>query len=100
VRGRRGVVRTVAPRQPLNAAAFPVPRGQVYVIPERCKGCDFCIEFCPRDVLVESEEINAKGYHYPVVLADKTDECADCQFCTLVCPEFAIYTDERVEDPA
>ncbi len=87
-------MRKVSERQPLNAAAFPVPRGQVYVIVERCKGCDFCIEFCPRDVLEQSEGINSRGYHYPVVAEGKGDECVHCQFCTLVCPEFAIYTDE------
>lgn len=88
-------MRAVLPRRPLNETAFPFPRGQVHVIPERCKGCDFCIEFCPKDVLEESEGINAKGYHYPVVVAGKADECAHCEFCTLVCPEFAIYTTER-----
>ncbi len=88
-------MRTVTPRQPLNAHVVPVPRGNVFVIPERCKGCNFCVEFCPNDVLQESEAINARGYHYPVVAADKTDECAVCQFCMLVCPEFAIFTEER-----
>jgi|TARA_Y100000031_G_scaffold91480_1_gene100551 2-oxoglutarate ferredoxin oxidoreductase subunit delta len=88
-------MRAVSPRLPLNETAFPFPRGQVHVIPARCKGCNFCIEFCPRDVLEESENSNAKGYRYPVVVAGKADECAQCDFCTLVCPEFAIYTTER-----
>ena len=88
-------MRAILPRKPLNQAVFPVPHGQVFVIPERCKGCSFCIEFCPRDVLEESQDINQKGYHYPVVAAGKTDQCANCEFCTLVCPDFAIFTTER-----
>ncbi len=88
-------MRTVLPRLALDRDARPVPRGQVYVIRERCKGCLFCIEFCPKDVLLESEEMNAKGYHFPVVAQDKVDECANCEFCTLICPEFAIYTMQR-----
>ncbi len=93
-------MRAVSSRQPLNVAAFPIPRGQVFVIPERCKGCDFCIEFCPKDVLEQSEAMNAKGYHYPVVAPGKEDDCTDCEFCTLVCPEFAIFTEPRAATPA
>ncbi len=81
-------------RQPVDSAAVRIPVGQVYVIPERCKGCRFCIEFCPEQVLVESEGMNAKGYHYPVVAEGKEQACVDCDFCKLVCPEFAIYTEE------
>jgi 2-oxoglutarate ferredoxin oxidoreductase subunit delta len=84
--------RTVAERRPLNLTQATRPRGQVFVIPARCKGCKFCIEFCPADVLEVSAEINAKGYHYPVVRSDKFDSCIHCQFCDLVCPELAIFT--------
>ncbi len=35
-------------RTPLGLAQVQVPRGQVYIIPERCKGCEICIEFCPQ----------------------------------------------------
>jgi 2-oxoglutarate ferredoxin oxidoreductase subunit delta len=90
-------MRVSSPRQPVDRAAVIVPRGQVFVIPERCKGCRFCIEFCPRDVLTESTQTNAKGYRYPVVAAGREDECGNCQFCTIVCPEFAIYTELRPE---
>ena len=38
--------------------------------------------------------MNAKGYHYPVVVAGKELACVNCRFCKLVCPEFAIYTEE------
>ncbi len=93
-------MRAISPREPLNLAAFPVAQGQVYVITVRCKGCDFCIEFCPKDVLKASEATNKKGYHYPVVVAGKENECAHCEFCTLVCPEFAIFTEERTEASA
>ena len=81
-------------RQPLDKATVKVPRGQVYIIPERCKGCRFCINFCPRNVLVATSDMNAKGYHYPVVAEGKEEACIACQFCSIICPEFAIYSEE------
>jgi 2-oxoglutarate ferredoxin oxidoreductase subunit delta len=81
-------------RKPLDLSTANVPRGQVYVIPGRCKGCGYCIEFCPTQVLVESKDINAKGYHYAVVRDGEGYLCVNCQFCNLVCPEMAIYTEE------
>lgn len=79
-------------RKPLDIETARVPRGQVYVIPARCKGCDFCIRFCPKEMLAFSDETNAKGYHYPTLVAGKESDCIHCQFCNLVCPEMAIYT--------
>ncbi len=81
-------------RRPLDGDRVSVPTGQVFVIVERCKGCRFCVEFCPEEVLAESTAINAKGYHYPVVAPEKENACINCAFCKLVCPEFAIYTEE------
>ena len=63
-------------------------RGRFELIKDRCKGCRFCIEFCPRQVLEESKEFNSKGYH--PVYAASSDECVDCGLCELICPEFAI----------
>lgn len=85
-------MRTLAPRRPIDTSRVVLPRGQVHVIPDRCKGCKFCIEFCPEQVLVESSALNAKGYRYPVVAPGKEESCVHCGFCTLVCPELAIYT--------
>jgi 2-oxoglutarate ferredoxin oxidoreductase subunit delta len=68
------------------------------VIEERCKGCGFCVEFCPRNVLVFSQHINAHGYHPPHV----TDEsyCVNCGLCSLLCPDFAIFlTDGGMQVP-
>ncbi len=82
-------------RQPLDIATARVPLGRVHVIPQRCKGCNYCIAFCPMSVLTESTEINAKGYKYPVVAQGKEESCTHCQFCDLVCPEMAIFTEDE-----
>ncbi|MHA1245305.1 MAG: 4Fe-4S dicluster domain-containing protein [Candidatus Heimdallarchaeota archaeon] len=71
---------------------------QLKIITDRCKGCLFCIQFCPTDVLESSPEINSKGYHPPKLKDDVTmDDCAKCGFCELICPEFSIYI-EKIED--
>jgi 2-oxoglutarate ferredoxin oxidoreductase subunit delta len=81
-------------RLPIDWQQATVPRGQVYLIPNRCKECNICIEFCPREVLRKSERKNSKGYHYPEIVPGKEGSCVHCQFCSLVCPEFAIFTGE------
>lgn len=63
--------------------------GKIHIDKNRCKGCGFCVEYCPRDVLALSDEFNRKGYHPPKVV--KEDECCYCQLCESICPEFAIY---------
>jgi 2-oxoglutarate ferredoxin oxidoreductase subunit delta len=70
-----------------------VPEGYIYVLEDICKGCSFCIEYCPRAVLVRSDRFNAKGYHSPVVV--DADACVMCGFCELVCPDFAIWTQQE-----
>jgi 2-oxoglutarate ferredoxin oxidoreductase subunit delta len=81
-------------RTPIDLGESRTPLGKVYLIAERCKGCNLCIELCPRDVLQISSQINAKGYHYPEIAAGKESSCVHCDFCTMVCPEFAIFTVE------
>lgn len=81
-------------RQPLNLDQACVPRGQVFLIASRCKGCGICIRFCPRHVLCESSETNGRGYHVPEIAPGMEDGCVHCQFCSLVCPDFAIFSCE------
>ena len=78
-------------RQPLDQDQIQIPHGIIYIIEERCKGCGFCVEFCPRAVLVMSKETNSKGYHPPEVIDGEA--CSDCGLCTLLCPDFAIYVE-------
>lgn len=78
------------------AKRWRVPKGHIYVLEDVCKGCGFCIEFCPRKVLDRAEHYNAKGYHPPKV-ADP-EACVLCGFCELVCPDFSIWTEKEEGD--
>ena len=75
-------------RKPFDSTETATAPGQVYIDQERCKGCDYCVEFCPRGVLKIGNELNPKGYLFPVVV-DETS-CLACGYCEVVCPEFAI----------
>jgi len=81
-------------REPINKSSFPKPLGQVFIIPNRCKQCTFCWEFCPEEVLEISPALNKQGYHYPQVKQGKESACVNCGMCEWICPEFAIYTAE------
>ncbi|MFP4477579.1 MAG: ferredoxin family protein [Desulfatibacillaceae bacterium] len=79
-------------RVPLDAETITVIRGDVHIIEDRCKGCGYCIEYCPNRVLEFSKKFNQKGYHPP--FANKPDMCVNCHYCEIICPEFAIYSVE------
>ncbi|MFQ6608651.1 MAG: ferredoxin family protein [Fidelibacterota bacterium] len=79
-------------RIPFDVDDLNLPKGEVHIIVEQCKGCGFCEEYCPRDVLKMSTAFNRKGYHYPEAL--KQGECVHCQLCEMICPEFAIFCTE------
>lgn len=61
---------------------------RVVVRGDYCKGCGLCIEFCSKQVLAESEQLNRAGYHFvdPVGM----DRCIGCMVCTQVCPDLVI----------
>jgi 2-oxoglutarate ferredoxin oxidoreductase subunit delta len=65
------------------------PRGLVVINEALCKGCGFCIEFCPAGVLAFSDEFNSKGYHPP--FAVNPEACSGCDLCGMYCPDFAIF---------
>lgn len=80
-------------RKPLDAEKIKRSKADIHIIPDLCKGCGFCIEFCPKKVLEKSDELNKRGAYPPKVVDE--NECALCGFCTAICPEFAIFTTEK-----
>jgi 2-oxoglutarate ferredoxin oxidoreductase subunit delta len=82
-------------RKPLDLDKVKIPLGDVKIIDDRCKGCGFCVEYCPKDVLALSARFNAKGYHPPEVI--KSGECVNCNLCEMICPDFAIFSVQAPE---
>ena len=61
---------------------------QVVIDRERCKGCELCRSFCPKQLIEMDTQVNAKGY-CPAKMT-RNEECGGCTSCALVCPDCAI----------
>lgn len=59
---------------------------------DRCKGCHYCIDVCPKKVISLSGELNDKGYE---TVQFDTDGCIACGSCYTVCPDYAITVIKR-----
>ncbi|MFC1874440.1 ferredoxin family protein [Chloroflexota bacterium] len=75
-------------RKPLDCVEKTSAPARIHIDRERCKGCAYCVDFCPREVIKMSSELSPKGYKLPTV--EDEDKCLDCGFCEAICPEFAI----------
>jgi 2-oxoglutarate ferredoxin oxidoreductase subunit delta len=64
-------------------------KGKVYLNEAHCKGCSYCVIFCPRGALVMGGRMNRKGYHLPEL--KHPEKCNGCDTCGLYCPDFAIF---------
>jgi 2-oxoglutarate ferredoxin oxidoreductase subunit delta len=84
--------RPIAPPQVLKLRNV-----DIVIIEERCKGCLFCIEFCPKDVLEESKKFNARGVRPPRV--KDAELCVGCGVCEAICPDFGIFLVDK-RDPS
>lgn len=64
-------------------------KGKIVIDGERCKGCGYCIHFCPKEVIKKSGYLNNQGY-FSAAQVDPEEKCAGCGICSIVCPEAAI----------
>ncbi|MBS3968981.1 MAG: ferredoxin family protein [Clostridia bacterium] len=59
---------------------------------DACKGCELCIEFCPKNLITLASRFNDKGFHPATV--ENTDKCVGCAICARMCPDVAIEIEE------
>ena len=58
-----------------------------------CKGCGLCVEACPKDIIILSNDrLNKKG-HSPAEITDE-EKCTGCGFCATMCPDCVIRVEK------
>ena len=60
---------------------------KVFYEAERCKGCHYCIDVCPKKCVTLSGDTNLLGYS---TVQFNEEECIACGSCYAVCPDYAI----------
>lgn len=65
----------------------------VYIDVEICKGCEICVNNCPKNVLEMSSDVNVRGFNYSSVA--RPDDCIECKLCEKLCPDLAIFVDKQ-----
>lgn len=60
------------------------PSGRVEIRIDECKGCGYCVEACPPNVLVLSRRFNRMSYNYAEYIGEG---CTGCGICFYACPE-------------
>lgn len=69
-------------------------KGRVRFDTDRCKACELCVSFCPKQVLgLDQNMINVLGYH--PVTALKPEDCTGCGTCALMCPDVIIEVERE-----
>lgn len=51
-----------------------------------CKGCEICVQVCPKDILVINDRQKA--------VVQNVESCTGCLSCEIYCPDFAITVEE------
>jgi len=66
--------------------AVSTRRFEIKINASWCKGCEICVAFCPKQVLI-MEKAKAK--------VANLDACTGCQLCEIYCPDFAIEVEKK-----
>lgn len=61
---------------------------KVEINTERCKGCEYCVLVCPKNVLDMKNTLNSRGVR-PAVVVDP-EGCTGCALCAQMCPDVCI----------
>jgi len=63
-------------------------KGKVEFADALCKGCNLCVDACPKKILKIGARTNVKGYN--VVECTDMSACIGCAACAVMCPDVVI----------
>ena len=66
---------------------------EILIDDQFCKGCNLCIEVCPREVLDKGGQRSRAGYSMPKVVS--LGNCVSCFLCEMTCPDLALTVIEE-----
>ncbi|MBU1863569.1 MAG: ferredoxin family protein [Candidatus Omnitrophica bacterium] len=72
-------------------------RGKITIDKDRCKGCEYCIIYCPQKCIALSRDINMRGVQYAVFI--NPEPCTACTICARICPDICIEVFQRKGGP-
>jgi 2-oxoglutarate ferredoxin oxidoreductase subunit delta len=55
---------------------------------ERCKGCELCVDACPKGIVRLAEHTNGRGFRPATVV--EQEKCTSCASCARMCPDTVI----------
>lgn len=61
---------------------------KITVDSDYCKGCNICIDVCPKNIFELSAQRSKLGYLMPA--AKNEENCIECLLCEQLCPELCI----------
>lgn len=68
---------------------------EILIDDQFCKGCNLCIQVCPRKVFGQGEKRSRAGYSMPRILS--LEGCALCFLCEMTCPDLALTVVEETK---
>ena len=69
---------------------------KVSIDKEKCKGCQYCVLYCPHKCIEMSKELNKHGVNYAVFV--KKQACTQCGICQMVCPDTCVVVYKGIGD--
>lgn len=74
-----------------------MPRGEIVIFEQHCKGCAYCAKFCARGCIVHpGGRYSPQGYMLPSFAIP--EKCNACGICAWMCPDHAIDVYKFVEE--
>jgi len=71
-------------------------KNDIIIDEQYCKGCGFCVDFCPKDcIILHEDKFNSQGFAFSSF--ENSENCNACGICSFMCPHHAIEVYKYIE---